>query len=199
LTTVTKWAIAVAVLVLAAIVALLPRGGGTPAKVAVDLGPARAKAALAACPRGSGEVQRLRGVSAQCLGDGSTADLGTALAGRTTLVNIWATWCQPCKSELPVLNSYAAERAAVPVLGVQVASSASDGLALLAALGVHLPSVYDGDGQSGPVRTAFKVPPSLPASYLVTTDGQVRFISNPRVFDSTDQVRAAVSAVEGAQ
>jgi hypothetical protein len=48
------------------------------------------------------------------------------------------------------------------------------------------------------VRTAFKVPPSLPASYLVTADGRVRFISNPRIFESTAQVHAAVSAVEGA-
>jgi thiol-disulfide isomerase/thioredoxin len=199
LTTVTKWALAVAVLVLAAIVALLPRGGNEPAKVAENLGAARAKAVLAECPRGTGEVPQLRGVSAQCLGDGSTTDLGTALAGRATLVNIWATWCEPCKTELPVLNAYATEPGAVSVLGVQVASSAADGLELLAGLGVHLPSVYDGDGQSGPVRTALKVPSSLPASYLVTADGRVRFIANPRVFDNTDQVRAAVTAVEGAR
>jgi thiol-disulfide isomerase/thioredoxin len=193
LTTLTKWALAVAVLVLAAIVALLPRdNGGSVPTAAPDLGPARAKAALAACPRGSGEVPQLRGVSAQCLGDGSTADLGTALAGHATLVNLWATWCQPCQTELPVLNAYAAQPGAIGVLTVQVASSASDGLDLLTALGVHLPSVYDGAGPSGPVRTALKVPQSLPASYLVTADGQVRFISNPRLFENTDQVRTVV-------
>jgi thiol-disulfide isomerase/thioredoxin len=193
LTTLTKVALAIAVLVLAVIVAVLPRGKGSP-KVAEDLGPVRAKAALAACPKGSGEVQQLQGVSVPCLGDGSPSDLGTALAGHKTLVNVWATWCQPCKTELPVLNTYAAEPGAVGVLGVQVASSASDGLDLLAALGVHLPSVYDGDGPAGPVRTALKVPPSLPASYLVSPDGQVRFISNPRLFENTDQVRAAVES-----
>jgi thiol-disulfide isomerase/thioredoxin len=196
LTTLTKWALAVAVLVLAAIVALLPRdNGGSSPKAAADLGPGRAKAALAACPKGFGEVPQLRGVSDQCLGDGSTADLGTALAGHATLVNVWATWCQPCKTELPVLDAYAAQPGAVGVLAVQVASSASDGLDLLAGLGVHLPSVYDGDGQSGPVRTALKVPPSLPASYLVTADGQVKFISTPRVFENMDQVRTAVGGV----
>jgi len=186
----------VAVLVLAVIVAVLPRGKETAApKAAEDLGPGRAKAALAACPQGTGEVQQLRGVSVPCLGDGSTSDLGTALAGHETLVNVWATWCQPCKTELPVLNAYAAQPGAVSVLAVQVASLASDGLDLLATLGVHLPAVYDGDGQTGPVRAALKVPPALPASYLVSADGQVRFISNPRLFENTDQVRTAVESV----
>lgn len=196
MTTLTKWAVAAAVLVLALIVALLPRDDGTaPATATEDLGPARAKAALTACPQGTGEVPQLRGVSAECLGDGSTADLGTALAGRATLVNVWATWCAPCKTELPVLNAYAAQPGATPVLTVQVASGASDGLELLAALGVHLPAVYDGKGDTGPIRKALKVPPSLPASYLVTADGQVRFITNPRLFENTDQVRLAVEGI----
>ncbi|MCU1684989.1 MAG: redoxin [Amycolatopsis sp.] len=192
MTTVTKWAVAVAVLVLAAIVAFLPRGGDKSVKITADLGQARAKAALAACPRGTGEVKQLSGVSVPCLGDGSTVDVGTALAGRPTLVNVWATWCVPCKTELPVLAAYAAQPGAVGVLEVQVASSAADGLSLLTSLGVHLPSIFDGVDNTGPVRTALKVPPTLPASYLVTADGQVRFISNPRVFDNTDQVRTAV-------
>jgi thiol-disulfide isomerase/thioredoxin len=193
LTTVTKVALTVAVLVLAVIVAVLPRGENTPT-AAEELGPGRAKAALAPCPEGSGDVPQLRGVSVPCLGDGSTSDLGTALAGHATLVNVWATWCQPCKTELPVLNTYAAQPGAIGVLGVQVAGTASDGLDLLAALGVHLPSVYDGNGQTGPIRTALKVPASLPASYLVSADGQVRFISTPRLFDNTDQVRTAVES-----
>jgi thiol-disulfide isomerase/thioredoxin len=196
LTTLTKWAVAAAVLVLALIVALLPRDDDSaPAKASEDLGPARAKAALVACPKGTGNVPQLAGVSAECLGDGSTADLGTALAGRETLVNVWATWCAPCKTELPVLNAYAAQPGATPVLTVQVASGASDGLELLAALGVHLPAVYDGKDDTGPIRKALKVPPSLPASYLVTADGQVRFISNPRLFENVDQVRLAVEGV----
>jgi thiol-disulfide isomerase/thioredoxin len=194
-TTATKWALAVGVLILGVIIAVLPRNS-TPTQntAAPDLSAARAAAALAPCPAATGEVGQLKGVSAQCLGDGSTVDLGSALAGRTTLVNIWATWCEPCKTELPVLARYAAEPGAAQVLAVQVASSESDGLALLTKLGVHLPSVFDGEGTTGPVRSALKVPAALPASYLVTADGQVHFIQNPRVFGNSDAVHQAVES-----
>ncbi|UOZ08448.1 TlpA disulfide reductase family protein [Amycolatopsis sp. WQ 127309] len=194
MTTVTKWALAVAVLVVALIVALLPRGGADTATPSADLAPARSAAALQPCPPASpaAPVKQLDGVRADCLGDGASVDVGRALAGAPVLVNVWASWCQPCKTELPVLQDYAKQPGAVRVLGVQVQSPAEDGLNLLARLGVHLPSVFDGDGQSGPVRTALKVPASLPASYLVTAAGTVRFIANPRTFGNTDEVRVAV-------
>lgn len=195
MTRVTKWALAAAVLAVALIVALLPRGGGdSAAKPSTDLGPARSAAALQPCPAaGSAQpVKQLEGVTADCLGDGASLDVGRALAGAPALVNVWASWCEPCRTELPVLQEYAKQPGAVRVLGVQVQSPAKDGLDLLAKLGVHLPSVFDGAGGSGPVRTALKVPSALPASYLVTAAGEVRFIANPRTFVNTDQVRAAV-------
>ncbi|GAB3581988.1 TlpA disulfide reductase family protein [Amycolatopsis endophytica] len=193
MTTATKWALAVGVLVLAAIVAVLPQLRSTDPAGTPDLTAARATAALAACPSGTGEVGPLAGVTAECLGDGSSVDLGSALAGQVTLVNVWATWCEPCRTELPVLQRYAAEPGAARVLTVQVQSKPDDGLDLLADLGVQLPTVFDGDGMSGPVRSALKVPPALPASYLVTAGGQVRFVDAPRTFTDPAQVRDVVA------
>jgi thiol-disulfide isomerase/thioredoxin len=205
----------VLVLAVAGVVALWPRTGGQSqqsslpsapsGQPAADLAALRARAALAPCPSdrpgnaGAGRAgvgpAALSGVRTTCLGDGSSVDLGAALAGRPVLINVWASWCAPCQQELPVLAAYSSAPDAVPVLGVQVQSAAADGLDLLAHLGVHLPSVYDANGA---VSGALHLPVGLPASYVVSPDGQVRPVKSPLVFATPDDVRLAVRKYLGA-
>ncbi|MBA2473172.1 MAG: TlpA family protein disulfide reductase [Pseudonocardiales bacterium] len=199
-----RWAPVVLVLVVAGAVALWPRGDDTvgvhqpahavtaPTRVAPDLATARAKAGVSPCPAphpGSPVSGPLAGVRADCLGDGVPVDVGAALAGRPTLINVWAPWCQPCREELPVLQAYASAPDAVAVLGVQVQSDPADGLEL-ASLGVRFPSVHDGDGA---VSTALRLPQYLPVSYLVLADGALRRVQPPTPFASPEQVRATVA------
>ncbi|WP_369822063.1 TlpA family protein disulfide reductase [Saccharomonospora sp. CUA-673] len=114
------------------------------------------------------------------------------------MINFWATWCQPCREELPLLDDYADEPGAARVLTVQVASGEREGLELLRELDVDLPGLFDGEGESGPVREALSVPRALPASYLVTPDGRVELVRDPRLFTNAEQIREAVNAVEDA-
>jgi thiol-disulfide isomerase/thioredoxin len=116
-------------------------------------------------------------------------DLGAILAGRPAVINLWASWCQPCREELPVLEAYATSPDAVSVLGVQVQSEPGEGLDLLAGLGVRFPSVYDGDGVVG---KALRLPNFLPVSYVVLADGSVHQVDPPKPFASPDQVRSTV-------
>ena len=115
--------------------------------------------------------------------------MATTVAGGPALINFWATWCQPCQEELRVLDTYAQQPGAVPVVAVQVQSGEADGLELLTKLGVHLPSLLD---EPDALRKALKAPPNLPASFVVQAGGSVIQITAPLVFSSPDQVREAV-------
>ena len=194
-----RWAVVVLVLAVAGVVALWPRSpepvdqGAIPTRTmpTTDLDEVRGKAALRPCPQGPADApgpQVLRGVVATCLGDGLPVDVASTVTG-PAVVNFWATWCVPCQEELKVLDTYAREPGAVPVIAVLVESKEADGLELLAKLGVRLPSVVD---PPDAVRKAARVPRTLPMNYVVGADGSLTQVTDPITFTSVEQVREVV-------
>jgi len=99
-----------------------------------------------------------------------TAD---ALRGRVVLVNVWATWCGPCRAEMPLLQRmYERHRArGFVILGVSV-DGAGDAVVreFLRARGVTYPVAVVGPGGAH----AFGAVRGYPTSFLLDRDGVVR-------------------------
>jgi cytochrome c biogenesis protein CcmG/thiol:disulfide interchange protein DsbE len=96
-----------------------------------------------------------------------------SLAGRVVFVNVWATWCPPCRVEMPALQSLAESYAAdsLVVLGLSVdRGPAADVDRFLAERGITYPVAIVGDA----VIAAFGGVVGYPTSMIIGRDGVVR-------------------------
>jgi peroxiredoxin len=104
------------------------------------------------------------------------------LHGRPVIVNFWATWCEPCRSELPTIQAaYARLQKAAPgpgpgleVLGVAVDSDPSIGSSFQREFGLQFPLLPDEVGQGG-VKDLYRVGP-IPTSFFIDRQGIVRAV-----------------------
>ncbi len=90
-------------------------------------------------------AQTLPPLSFDCLGGGEL-DLARA-PGVPTLVNLWGSWCAPCRAELPLLQELAdAAGERVRVVGVISRDGAPQAGSFAEDAGVTFPGAFDGDG-----------------------------------------------------
>jgi cytochrome c biogenesis protein CcmG, thiol:disulfide interchange protein DsbE len=101
------------------------------------------------------------------------ADLD-ALRGRVVVVNFWASWCLPCREEMPALEEvgrdYAEAGKPVTVIGVDASDVRSAAASFLEEVGVTYPTVYDQRGLRGGVAASWMVT-GLPQTWFVARDG----------------------------
>ncbi|MFQ5346699.1 MAG: DsbE family thiol:disulfide interchange protein [Rhodothalassiaceae bacterium] len=111
-------------------------------------------------------------------------------AGRVVLVNVFASWCAPCRIEHPFLSALAAE--GVPVYGIAYKDAPEDTRAMLAELGNPYERIgVDRDGRVGIDLGVYGVP----ETYVVSGDGRIRHKHiGPILPANQDEIRAAIRA-----
>ena len=96
------------------------------------------------------------------------------LRGRVVVVNFWASWCVPCRQEMPALEQvsrgYAEAGKPVTVIGVDASDARAAAAKFLDQVEVTYPTVYDQQGLRGGVAAGWSVT-ALPQTWFVARDG----------------------------
>lgn len=105
--------------------------------------------------------------------DGKKVSLAS-LRGKVVIVDFWASWCAPCKEEMPVLESLYKRFGSkgLVVVGVSVDNDRKNAKTFIDGMKVSFPIVHDADKS---VAGKFK-PPRMPTSYVIDKAGKVRFV-----------------------
>lgn len=95
----------------------------------------------------------------------------SALRGRPVLLDFWATWCQPCRAEAPIVNAVAKRYKDRGLVVIGVNTSDGEGSAALHVrhLGLTFPIVYDANNT---IARDFRVA-NLPTLVVVSKEGKI--------------------------
>lgn len=124
-------------------------------------------------------------------GEGSLEDY----RGKWVLLNVWASWCEPCKAESPALDSFEKQnRERITVLGIDTKDLSEDALRFMREFKIEYPQLRDasGDYADGELKTT-----GVPESFLIDPEGNL-VAHFPGPFKNVASIEAfAAPALEG--
>jgi peroxiredoxin len=94
--------------------------------------------------------------------------------GDVVMVNFWATWCGPCRQEMPLLDEMFSkyERVGFSLLGVNIDENSSKAMNMVSELGVSFPVLFDTRKE---VSKLYEVD-AMPVTVLIDREGTVRYV-----------------------
>jgi thiol-disulfide isomerase/thioredoxin len=135
--------------------------------------------------------ERLPDLSLPCLTGGPAINI-SEFGGQPMVVNLWATWCGPCREEMPVLqDAYELYAGEVSFVGVSSMDDSEAAGAFLRDVGVTYPQVVDVDGQ---LLDHLRIP-GLPVTVVLDQRGVVATLHvGPLTHDTLRQLIAGVAS-----
>jgi len=121
--------------------------------------------------------------------DGAVFDLG-ALRGKVVIVNFWATWCPPCRQEMPVLDAFYRRyhSQGLEMIGLSTDRARDRDAVVALAQGLSYPAAM----MHAARPNGFGTPDLLPVTYVVDRSGVVQARFRPDDAGVTEDRLAAV-------
>lgn len=96
------------------------------------------------------------------------------LRGDVVMINFWATWCGPCRQEMPLLDELYQRynRVGFNLLGVNIDDDSNRAMAMINELGVEFPVLFDARKE---VSKMYDVD-AMPVTVLVDREGNIRYV-----------------------
>ena len=97
------------------------------------------------------------------------------MKGQVWLLNVWASWCAPCRAEAPILQSLWEEYGddGVSFIGLNTRDSPATANSFEKAYGITYPSVVDSDGRLQLRFSGIAPPQAIPTTLVIDRDGKV--------------------------
>jgi thiol-disulfide isomerase/thioredoxin len=114
--------------------------------------------------------------------------------GQVVLINFWASWCGPCREEMPLLDELSSRYAPLgfTMLGVNVEEDSSAAKGFLSGTPVTFPILYDRENSVSQLYDVI----AMPSTVIVDRAGQVRYIHHGyeagNEHDYQNQIRALI-------
>jgi thiol-disulfide isomerase/thioredoxin len=117
----------------------------------------------------------------------------SAARGRPVLLNFWATWCEPCRAEMPSLQQLGAQYQAkgLQVVAINFREGESAVRRFIAATGLHLQVLFDRDGAAAKSLGVH----TFPSTVAIGRDGKAAFVVTGEVDWSSPAVQRWVQAL----
>ena len=96
------------------------------------------------------------------------------LKGQVVMINFWATWCGPCRQEMPLLEEMYARynRMGFTLLGVNVEEDSRGADAYLRETPVSFPILFDNDNEVSKLYDVI----AMPSTVILDKEGNVRYL-----------------------